>query len=169
MSLYTSIERMMNDDQRQNGGLRVVRQGLGAGTLSCRWCGEDMGPPTLAIEGKGETDASLRYHRCPSCGSLMSEGSADAFLQMRGNQDLVDLLIQRIQKAQYSIDACFMKLTEWDLRDALISAHIDSGIKCAGTCGQAISGGGARPRFSAPSISDPSLSLYWFSKFNHKP
>jgi SAM-dependent methyltransferase len=88
---------MMNDDQRQNGGLRVVRQGLGAGTLSCRWCDEDMGPPTLAIEGKGETDASLRYHRCPSCGSLMSEGSADAFLQMRGNQDLVDRTSRRGQ------------------------------------------------------------------------
>lgn len=51
-----------------------------------------------------------------------------------GDQDLVDLLIQRIQKTKYSIDACFMNLTEWDLRDALISAHIDSGVRVRFIC-----------------------------------
>jgi phosphatidylserine/phosphatidylglycerophosphate/cardiolipin synthase-like enzyme len=39
-----------------------------------------------------------------------------------GNQDLIDRLVERIDAAQYSVDMCFMKLDENNVRDALIEA-----------------------------------------------
>jgi phosphatidylserine/phosphatidylglycerophosphate/cardiolipin synthase-like enzyme len=39
-----------------------------------------------------------------------------------GNQDLIDRLVERIDEAQYSVDMCFMRLDEGNVRDALIEA-----------------------------------------------
>lgn len=50
-----------------------------------------------------------------------------------GNEDLIDRLVERIQSARYSIDMCFMKLDEWNVRDALIEAH-QRGVKIRFIC-----------------------------------
>lgn len=50
-----------------------------------------------------------------------------------GNEDLIDRLVERIQSARYSIDMCFMKLDEWDVRDALIEAE-QRGVKIRFIC-----------------------------------
>jgi len=50
-----------------------------------------------------------------------------------GNADIIDQLVERIQSARYSIDMCFMKLDEWNVRDALIEAK-QRGVKIRFIC-----------------------------------
>ncbi|MBN2104639.1 lamin tail domain-containing protein [bacterium] len=52
-----------------------------------------------------------------------------------GNENLYDRLVERIQAARHSIDACFMKLTDPDVRDALIEAR-DQGLSVRFICEQ---------------------------------
>jgi hypothetical protein len=50
------------------------------------------------------------------------DGSLAGGVFAQGGTDLIDRLVQRIDSAGHSIDMCFMKLGEWDVRDALIEA-----------------------------------------------
>jgi phosphatidylserine/phosphatidylglycerophosphate/cardiolipin synthase-like enzyme len=53
-------------------------------------------------------------------GSVETELATD--VPALGNQDLIDRLVERIDAARYSVDMCFMKLDENNIRDALIEA-----------------------------------------------